>query len=43
MAVKEPEVEVLKPEEMSDQEMSDLCEEEVDKQVKWILTRKLFE
>ena len=41
--MKESEVEVLKPDEMSDQEMADLCEEEVDKQVKWILTRKLFE
>ena len=41
--MKEPEVEVLKPDEMSDQEMADLCEKEVDKQVKWILTRKLFE
>ena len=41
--MKEPEVEVLKPDEMSDQEMADLLEEEVDKQIKWILTRKLFE
>ena len=30
--MKEPEVDVLKPEEISDQEMADLCEEEVDKQ-----------
>jgi len=37
------EVEVLKSDEMSDQEMADLCEEEVNKQVTWILTRKLFE
>ena len=44
--MKEPEVEVLKPEEMSDQEMADLCEEETKKQLKLIykdLTRKLFE
>lgn len=41
--MKKPEVEVLKPEEMSDQEMADLLEEEVGKQVMWILTRKLFE
>ena len=44
--MKEPEVEVLKPEEMSDQEMADLCEEETNKQLKLIykeLTRKLFE
>ena len=44
--MKEPEVEVLKPDEMSDQEMADLCEEETNKQLKLIykdLTRKLFE
>ena len=34
---------VLKPDDMSDQEMIDLLEEETNKQVKWILTRKLFE
>lgn len=41
--MKEQEAEVLKPDDMSDQEMIDLLEEETNKQVKWILTRKLFE
>jgi len=41
--VKEQETEVLKPDDMSDQEMIDLLEKETNKQVKWILTRKLFE
>ena len=41
--MKEQETEVLKPDDMSDQEMIDLLEEETNKQVKWILTRKLFE
>ncbi len=33
----EPEVEVLKPDEMSDQEMMDLCDEEENKRLKLIL------
>ena len=41
--MKEQETEVLKPDDMSDQEMIDLLEKETNKQVKWILTRKLFE
>ena len=41
--MKEQEAEVLKPDDMSDQEMIDLLEEETNKQVKWIFTRKLFE
>jgi hypothetical protein len=41
----EPEVEVLKPDEMSDQEFMDLCEEETRKQLRWLreATRKLYE
>tara|TARA_X000001382_G_C3174421_1_gene180610 strand:- start:1682 stop:1969 length:288 start_codon:yes stop_codon:yes gene_type:complete len=34
--MKEEEVEVLKPDEMSDQEMADLCEEETNKQIRLI-------
>lgn len=41
--MKEQEAEVLKPDDMSDQEMIDLLEKETNKQVNWILTRKLFE
>jgi hypothetical protein len=41
----EPEAEVLKPDEMSDQEMADLLEEETNKQLRLLkeLTRKLYE
>ena len=41
----EPEAEVLKPDEMSDQEFMDLCEEETNKQLRLLkeLTRKLYE
>ena len=41
----EPEAEVLKPDEMSDQEFMDLCEEENIKQLRWLkeAIRKLYE